>query len=209
MAVEYPTYGIYAADGIDMKNERFEKDGCAVYDFLLRELGLNSKQIIIMGRSIGSGPATLLASNRAAGCFLLFSPLLSVNEVAKAIPSVGWLASMIIPSAFFNNAELVKNIHTPTFIIHGKNDEVVPHSHGESLYNNSSAHINNKHLHSVPNMTHNDFHLQDDLITPFKAYLSKIGLTMGQEPNLKPIYATAFIEKYHKPNAAAVNLQLL
>ena len=169
---------------------------------------MESQQFIIMGRSIGSGPATLLASKRKAGAFILFSPLTSVKDVASKIPKIGIVAKFFISSDLFNNAHHIKNIHTPTFIVHGKKDEVVPYSHGQSLHDQSPVHRDMKHLQSVDNMTHNSFKLMEDFIGPAQAFLIKIGLA-GASDTLSRIDATAFIEKYHKFNAAAVNLQLL
>jgi acetyl esterase/lipase len=197
VCVEYPTYGIYDAKGVDLEQEQFEKDGQDVFDFLVKELKVNPKQIIIMGRSIGSGPATLLASNRDAGAFMLFSPLLSVYEVAKAIPSIGWMAKMFVSSSLFNNGEKIKNIHMPTFIIHGQRDEVVPFSHGQTLHQNSPALEYHKHFQAVAHMTHNDFRLYEDFIDPGRAFLARIGLMGGQGSNLMPINAQAFIDKFH------------
>lgn len=156
-----------------------------------------------MGRSIGSGPATLLAKNRAAGAFVLFSPLLSVYEVAKSIPSVGWAAGMFVSSNLFNNGEKIKSIHTPTFIIHGKRDEVVPHSHGEALHKNSPVPHTHKKFHSVHNMTHNNFRLYEDFINPCRDFLNEVGLN-DTNPNLRPISADAFIQQYHEKKAQLV-----
>ena len=148
-----------------------------------------------MGRSIGSGPATLLASKRPAGCFFLFSPLLSVVDVAKSIPNIGWMARMFVSSDFFNNKNLIKNIQTPTFIIHGQRDEVVPFSHGQELHDLSPVHRDSKHLQAVPHMTHNNFMLEQDFIEPGMEFLNKIGLL--KSPALRPIDIAPFIAQYH------------
>ena len=150
-----------------------------------------------MGRSIGSGPATLLASYRKAGAFVLFSPLLSVYEVAKSIPSVGWMAKMFVSSNMFNNGDRIGSIHTPTFIIHGQKDEVVPYDHGVALHNKSPLPQDRKHFQSVPHMTHNNFRLYEDFIDPCRGFLQKVGLINSINPNLKPIDPTAFIDQYH------------
>ena len=196
--MEYPTYGIYTAKGVNLEEEQFENDGQSVYDFFVENLGLSPDQIIIMGRSIGSGPATLLASKRKAGVFILFSPLISVREVAIRIPKIGWLAKMFISSNLFNNAKHIKDIHTPTFIVHGLQDEVVPHNHGQSLHDLSPVHNERKYMHSVNGMTHNRFKLNEDFIEPGQRFLDKIGLL--KSPALRPIDIAPFIAhiKYYE-----------
>jgi hypothetical protein len=46
-------------------------------------LGVEEKNIIIFGRSMGSGPATHVASIRNPGCLLLMSSFKSIREIAK------------------------------------------------------------------------------------------------------------------------------
>lgn len=42
-------------------------------------IGIKPKNIIIMGRSIGTGPATYLASKREVGLLVLISPFSSIK----------------------------------------------------------------------------------------------------------------------------------
>ena len=59
MAIEYPGYGIYpgkpTAEGI-------LEDALTVWDYLTQKIGLSNKDIILFGRSLGTGPATELAA---------------------------------------------------------------------------------------------------------------------------------------------------
>jgi dienelactone hydrolase len=59
LIVEYPNYGVYkgSPSGVQIR-----QDAEDVYSFLLDNLGLKEENIMIYGRSIGSGPATYLAS---------------------------------------------------------------------------------------------------------------------------------------------------
>lgn len=59
MAVEYPGYGIY--DG-SPDAYTIQKDAEIVYNYLTQILGIPESSIILFGRSIGTGPATFLAS---------------------------------------------------------------------------------------------------------------------------------------------------
>ena len=79
VAVEYPTYGVYHDQPI--KEETFFEDAIEVYRFYKDRLKLDDQQIIIVGRSIGSGPSTDLASKVSCGGFVLVSPLKSLDHV--------------------------------------------------------------------------------------------------------------------------------
>ncbi len=58
VAVEYPGYGIYKGKP---NADQIEADADAVFDYFNQYLKVPKDQIIILGRSIGSGPATYLA----------------------------------------------------------------------------------------------------------------------------------------------------
>jgi hypothetical protein len=61
LAVEYPGYGVYA-DPKGCSADKIRADSDYVYRYVLQETGIKESDIIIFGRSIGSGPATYLAS---------------------------------------------------------------------------------------------------------------------------------------------------
>ena len=56
--MEYIGYGIYPGSPTA---ERLLEDAIIVYDFLIKEIKVPESNIIIFGRSIGTGPATWLA----------------------------------------------------------------------------------------------------------------------------------------------------
>jgi hypothetical protein len=74
--------------------------------------------IILFGRSIGSGPATLLASKRKPCALLLMSPFTSIKDVAKNI--LGYMAFLSgVVYERFKNLENIKNVRCPVFFLHG------------------------------------------------------------------------------------------
>lgn len=60
LAVEYPGYGVYKTEGPDAETIRLDSE--LVFQFLLRNLKYDFKDIILMGRSMGSGPVCALAA---------------------------------------------------------------------------------------------------------------------------------------------------
>lgn len=57
-------------------------DAVYVYDYLNKVIGIEEKNIIIFGRSIGSGPATHVASLRNPCSLLLMSSFKSIRDIA-------------------------------------------------------------------------------------------------------------------------------
>jgi len=57
------------------------KDALYVYDYINQVMGIEQKNIIVLGRSIGSGPAIHVASKRNPGSLLLMSAFTSIRNV--------------------------------------------------------------------------------------------------------------------------------
>ena len=82
-------------------------------------MNVKEYNIHIMGRSIGSGPATHLAAHFYPGSLILISPFSSLQELAKEF--MGWTANFLVKERF-SNIDNFSQISCPVFILHGKKD---------------------------------------------------------------------------------------
>lgn len=80
VAVEYPGYGLYKGNPSE---EVILEDSQLVMEFLIKKLKIPPENIIIMGRSIGSGPATYVASKYKVGSLVLISAFTSLRAVVS------------------------------------------------------------------------------------------------------------------------------
>lgn len=62
--------------------DNINQDALYVYDFINKVMGIDEENILVYGRSIGSGPATYVASKRKPGCLFLMSAFKSIRAVA-------------------------------------------------------------------------------------------------------------------------------
>ena len=129
LAVEYPGYGIYKGSP---SAERVIQDSIKVYDFML-DLGFKKQNILILGRSIGTGAATELALKREIGVLALISPFTSLKDVVKEM--VGSFFKFFLKERF-NNIENISKINCPTLIVHGTIDSMIPVEHSFQLHGN-------------------------------------------------------------------------
>ena len=127
--MEYPGYGLYKSEKKSNAGKIIE-DAQYLYDYLQKNLGLPEKQIILFGRSIGSGPATWLASRNNPGALVLMSPFTSIRGVVKDI--AGRLAQYLIKERF-NNLSNIKDVKCPVLFIHGKKDKLISFKHSKLL----------------------------------------------------------------------------
>lgn len=126
--MEYPGYGIYQGTP---NSEQIKEDALIVYDFLHYRVGYQGKNIIIMGRSIGSGPSTYLATNRKAGLLTLISPFTSIKRMVNEFG--GSLATNFIKN-HFDNLGIINQVKSPLLLIHGKRDKLISYEHSRDIF---------------------------------------------------------------------------
>jgi abhydrolase domain-containing protein 17 len=91
------------------------------------------EQIIIVGRSIGSGPASYLGANYNPGALVLISGFTSLQGIAKDLAGE-WLKHLI--KERFKNEENMTKVECPTLIIHGLKDKLINYQHSVRLHGN-------------------------------------------------------------------------
>mmetsp|Transcript_44304 Transcript_44304/g.128100 ORF Transcript_44304/g.128100 Transcript_44304/m.128100 type:complete len:282 (-) Transcript_44304:118-963(-) len=124
----------YDYHGYGLSGGSCSEAGCcdaarACYEYLL-EQGAERSNIVLMGRSLGTGPTVDLAAREpgVAGV-VLQSPLLSVLRTRL---SEG-LANAMEGADLFDNGSKISSVACPVFVVHGSDDRVVPREHGEEL----------------------------------------------------------------------------
>ena len=143
-------------------------------------------QILVMGRSIGSGPATYIAQKFKPAALILISPFTSIKEVAKSM--YGFVGALFVKDRF-DNLERMKHLSSPVLLIHGKIDKTVPWEHSEALYgtilHRKFSHrldACNSYCHLVlpPSMNHCEIHYENHILKPIEAFLEKIKFVSEQ-----------------------------
>lgn len=122
-AYDYHGYGTSQGRASEQNAYR---DIDAAYDYLTRRLGVPPQRIIAHGYSVGSGPATDLATRRPLGGLILESPFLTALRVVTPVSP--------FPFDRFRNIDKIGNVGCPVLVIHGTKDRVIPFSHGERLF---------------------------------------------------------------------------
>ena len=108
------------------------KDAKAAWNYLVEIRGLNSTDIIIMGRSLGGAVAAWLANRVQPSAVILESTFTSASDLAAELYPyfpVRWMVKYRYPTLKY-----VKKITVPKFFAHSRDDEVIPFHHGLKLY---------------------------------------------------------------------------
>ncbi len=143
LAYDYPGYG--------QSSGKPSEKGCyeaakTTYEHLTHQLNCSPDDIIIVGRSVGTGPATWLATQVPHQSLLLISPFKSAFQTVTRIP--------LFPFDRFPNLKHICQVETPLTVIHGEKDKTIPHSQGKQVFNESPSPL--KSFISLPDSGHND-----------------------------------------------------
>ena len=180
LGMEYPGYGIYAGSPTA---EGIMRDAESLIYFISHVMGRQHADIILMGRSIGTGPATYLASKYTLAGLILISPYTSIRSVVKHL--YGRFMAYLIKDRFCN-LDYIGGVLSPIFILHGMKDTTIPYTQSLKLI----GRVGNVYsqLISPPHMDHNNYNLKSHLIKPLRRWIKAGGITVhprrGEKGNL-------------------------
>ena len=171
IVMEYEGYGIYKGS---TKAESIIKDCELLFYYVTNVLKYSPSNIIAFGRSIGSGPASYLASKYKLHSLILMSAFTSLRAVAKGF--VGPLFQYAMAERF-DNKNLMQNVICPVFIIHGRKDDIVSCSQAEELLSELQKVKVDAFLYIPENMDHNSFDFENDFVMPLMEFYINRGYT--------------------------------
>jgi pentatricopeptide repeat protein len=106
-------------------------DAEAAYQELLQR-GIAPNRIILLGHSLGSGPAVLLATRHAVAALVLFGAFTSIADAAAG--RYPYLPVRLAVAVQFDSLSRVGNVHVPIVIAHSRADTLIPYSHALKLF---------------------------------------------------------------------------
>ena len=129
MIFDYRGYGL--SEGSPSEQGTYE-DGEAFWNFLVTEKQQTPEDIVLFGRSLGGGVASWLAVKQPCRGIILESTFTSVPDLAAQI--YPFLPVKPLAKIRYPSLERLPQIHCPVLIIHSPDDELIPYSHGQKLF---------------------------------------------------------------------------
>jgi pimeloyl-ACP methyl ester carboxylesterase len=128
LSFDYRGFGMSAGVASEA---HMNQDADAAFQALI-ERGIPPGHIVLLGHSLGSGPAVVLASEHAVAALVLFGAFTSIPDAAQDtypyLP-VKWLAGIR-----FASIDLIPRVHVPVLIAHSAADTVIPFHHAQRLF---------------------------------------------------------------------------
>ena len=111
--------------------EGLYEDGISAIKWLAKK-GVDEKNLILYGESLGTGVATHLAQNKNYAGLILETPFTSMVDAAKTF--YPYIPVNLLLKDKFENYKKVKNINSPILVMHGEIDQIVPFSMGKKIF---------------------------------------------------------------------------
>jgi len=148
--IDYRTYG--KSTGA-ISEGALNDDAQLFYDYALKTYAEN--EIVLYGRSFGTGIATRLASKNNPCRLVLESPFSSAIDLGKH--RFPFLPISLLSEFRFPSTDYMQDIKCPVYIFHGTADKVIPYKFAQKLFESIPG--NGKKIFTIEDGGHN--YLQD------------------------------------------------
>lgn len=148
VAVNYRGYG--ASEGVPGERA-LTSDALAIYDAIARREDVDSRRIVVFGRSLGTAVAVHVAAERPVAGAVLVSPFDSLTAIGRQ--HYPWLPVSWLLRHRFDAASAAARNRMPLLVIAGDADSIVPPRRSRALFD---AWAGPKTWQAVPGAGHND-----------------------------------------------------
>jgi pimeloyl-ACP methyl ester carboxylesterase len=151
--------------------EALYEDALAIYAYAIGAGGAEPEHIVVMGRSLGSGVATMLAARRSVRAAILITPYDSILAVAAR--HYGWFPVERLLRHRFPSVDFARETQVPALFLIAANDVVIPPSHGRAL---AAAWSGEKTVHVLERVGHNDHDLHPSYYEQINSFLQSVAI---------------------------------
>lgn len=152
LLVDYRGYG--GSSPAKTRESTVTEDARSALSYLTEDRRVSARDIYVLGRSIGSGPATQLAvENPRLGGLILESPFSSIEDAARALPVTRMFPVHWMLRTHFDNLSKIGSVREPLLVVSGSADSLTPVWMAKSVFAQANQ---PKQLMVIPGASHND-----------------------------------------------------
>lgn len=109
-------------------------DARAAWEYLTEQQDIDPGSIVVHGRSLGGAVASWLAGEVQPACLILEAASTSVADVGHDMyPFFPGVLIRLLSRYEYNTAGHLADVRCPVLIVHAREDEMIPFSHGREL----------------------------------------------------------------------------
>jgi len=128
VSVLLPEFRGYGRSAGSPSEDAIHSDFVAFYDLLVARDDVDAARVVFHGRSLGGGAACSLATARPPRAMILQSAFESVPKIARR-----YFVPRFLVLDPFDNLDAIRTVQPKLLVVHGRNDTIIPFSHGQSL----------------------------------------------------------------------------
>jgi fermentation-respiration switch protein FrsA (DUF1100 family) len=126
-------------------------DGCAAQLWLAKRMAMKPQDVVLMGRSLGSGVAVALAAENGAGALIIENGFPSMPDIAALHYS--FLPVRMVMDNRYDSLARIGRYEGPLFQTHGLADTLIPFDLGRRLFDACPSGV--KRWLTFPGLGHN------------------------------------------------------
>jgi pimeloyl-ACP methyl ester carboxylesterase len=107
-------------------------DAAAAWDYLTAPGRYRPEQVVVFGRSLGGAVAAWLAAEKTPGMLIIESTFTSLPQLGQQV--YPYLPVKLLARIRYNTLERLQHVACPVVIVHSPDDDLIPFSHGEALF---------------------------------------------------------------------------
>jgi fermentation-respiration switch protein FrsA (DUF1100 family) len=133
LIIDYRGYG--ASSGKPDEAGTYQ-DALAAWNYLTHDRGVPAGQVVLFGESLGGSIAAWLGARHTPGALTIYASFTSVPELAQELYPV-FPARWLVRYRYDTRAAL-REVRCPVLILHSPQDEIIPFTHGQALFDAAS-----------------------------------------------------------------------
>lgn len=166
--LNYRGYGI--SEGAPSE-EKFFSDALEIFDVLKKRADVDGSEIIVFGRSIGTGVASHVTKNRAVKATILATPYDCMKDLSQE--KYPYVPVALLLKHAFNSIEDADKIETPVLCFIASEDEIIPPWHAYRLM---LAWKGKKTVKLFEGASHNNIVKRDGYWSSIRGFITKLRL---------------------------------
>lgn len=153
--VLFVSYRGYGGSSGSPTEDGLATDAEAAYEWLSKT-GIETKRIVLVGESLGTGVAVKLAAHKPVGAVALEAPYTSTTDIAA--DQYWWLPVRYLMKDRYESIVRIAAIKAPLLITHGDADNLIPIRYGRRLF---EAALEPKSFIAWPGKGHDAMHEEE------------------------------------------------
>jgi uncharacterized protein len=153
LAFDYRGFG--SSTPLNLTEKSATEDARAALTYLTVQRRVPSKQIIVAGWSLGTGPATEIAKEYPdVGGLVLVSPYAALPDLIQSVPDLWYVRPLpyrLLLHTRFDNLSKMNSVHVPVLLIVGSVDDLTVPSMATALFQKANE---PKRLYVSPGASH-------------------------------------------------------